>query len=183
MKNNYIFGYGSIIKTDNAAMTTHVWNSMPVEVSWVKRSWNITGTQWYTVLWVQEDTKTVTNGILIKVDGDIEEFDEREAMYNRISLNTPQVLPISWSVLPDWFFHAYIPKNIQSYWEQPPILQSYIDVVLSGCLDISCEFAKRFIKTTYRWWDIHNDRAEPLYKRAMKLDHHHKSIDSFLDAK
>ena len=34
---------------------------------------------------------------------------------------------------------------------QYPILQSYVDVVLTGCLEYGEDFAKEFIQTTFKW--------------------------------
>ena len=35
--------------------------------------------------------------------------------------------------------------------KQLPILQSYVDKVIIGCLEYNIDFARRFIKTTYGW--------------------------------
>ena len=75
-----------------------------------------------------------------------------------------------------------IPAN-----HQFPIAQSYVDIILRGCLTISPEFASKFLETTHGWWsdsdDIipddgasldqssHNwveDRNNPFYVRADK---------------
>lgn len=55
-----------------------------------------------------------------------------------------------------------------------PILQSYVDIILRGCLKISKDFAKSFIETTHGWCgyddDMHyyfvNDREVPIYPKA-----------------
>jgi len=36
-----------------------------------------------------------------------------------------------------------------------PILQSYVDIVLRGCLSISKSFAKEFVEGTYGWYPGH----------------------------
>lgn len=69
-----------------------------------------------------------------------------------------------------------------------PITQSYLDIIMRGCLSISFDFARRFLETTDGWWhdskashqtggesaqdnivDHHtwiNDRHKPMYVRA-----------------
>ena len=36
-----------------------------------------------------------------------------------------------------------------------PITQSYVDIIMRGCLSISHDFARRFLQTTHGWW--HDD--------------------------
>ena len=33
-----------------------------------------------------------------------------------------------------------------------PITQSYVDIIMRGCLSISHDFARRFLETTHGWW-------------------------------
>lgn len=33
-----------------------------------------------------------------------------------------------------------------------PITQSYVDIIMRGCLSISHDFARRFLRTTHGWW-------------------------------
>jgi len=61
--------------------------------------------------------------------------------------------------------------------EYYPIPQSYVDVVLKGCLHISQDFAKLFLLTTHGWptadhqqpHSLMDDRHDPLYCRADQL--------------
>ena len=62
--------------------------------------------------------------------------------------------------------------------ESFPICQSYVDIVLRGCLNISNDFAKTFVETTHGWpieeeettnkdsGFLMDDRHDPLYSRA-----------------
>ena len=61
--------------------------------------------------------------------------------------------------------------------EYCPICQSYVDIVLKGCLHISNDFAKIFLETTHGWpiekeesnkdlGFLMDDRHDPLYTRA-----------------
>ena len=94
-----------------------------------------------------------------------------------------------WAYLPDLF----VPPDAQY-----PILQSYVDTILRGCLDIGGEdFAKEFIEGTKGWnpgelseyaltngpvkescWI--NDRKEPRYSRGDPV-HSQANADKFDD--
>ena len=66
---------------------------------------------------------------------------------------------------------VYITDHPSQPSESCPIAQSYVDVVLSGCLDIGDEFAKEFIRTTSGWdksWI--DDRNRPRYRRSLEVD-------------
>eukprot|EP00970_Alexandrium_tamarense_P014764 scaffold4343_cov195-Alexandrium_tamarense.AAC.22 len=39
-----------------------------------------------------------------------------------------------------------------------PITQSYLDIIMRGCLSISPDFARRFLETTQGWW--HDEQAK-----------------------
>ena len=65
------------------------------------------------------------------------------------------------------------------------MIQSYVDVVISGCLEISEEFANDFINMTGNWQHpLLNDRHDPKYIRPMDLQDSFEEIDRvFSDAK
>lgn len=50
--------------------------------------------------------------------------------------------------VPIW---VYVPRKEDSASEDAPIYQSYIDVILGGCLSISPEFAREFLLSTQGW--------------------------------
>ena len=61
-----------------------------------------------------------------------------------------------------------------------PIMQSYVDIILRGCMSIGKEFALSFLESTHGWWHDHSihghteapeylwldDRDDPYYVRA-----------------
>lgn len=53
----------------------------------------------------------------------------------------------------------YVPKeNYASYANTScPIIQSYIDIILRGCLSISNDFAKQFLLTTHGWYGCNSN--------------------------
>jgi hypothetical protein len=85
-------------------------------------------------------------------------------------------------VLDDLKVWAYIPKDGGAGADHNyPIMQSYVDIILRGCLSISKDFALKFLESTHGWWHdetIHSpeskvpeyvwvdDRHAPYYSRA-----------------
>ena len=58
-----------------------------------------------------------------------------------------------------------------------PILQSYVDVIIKGCLEFSPEFASTFVTTTTGWEGFYmDDRGTPIYARAEVGDIDSKSF-------
>lgn len=68
--------------------------------------------------------------------------------------------------------HTYISKNTQTGDMDHPILQSYLDTVLSGFLTEFGEYGvHHFMETTSGWeTPILRDRANPIYPRTTKLN-------------
>ena len=85
------------------------------------------------------------------------------------------------------FLQVYIQSDDLPANRHYPITQSYLDIIMRGCLSISTDFARRFLETTSGWWhdgkssthvsdedhstdpDHHtwvNDRHDPMYIRA-----------------
>jgi hypothetical protein len=75
---------------------------------------------------------------------------------------------------------VYVPKSNVPPDTSHPILQSYVDIIVRGCLYISGEeFARSFISTTTGWTQSSNriqspshwvnDRDFPMYKRADRV--------------
>ena len=51
----------------------------------------------------------------------------------------------------------YVPKSEYTAFATPscPIIQSYIDIIIRGCLSISNDFARQFLLSTQRGWRYH----------------------------
>ena len=124
------------------------------------------------------------NGVLYPIYDNIEKFDEREEGYFRLRLRNNQLKELSWQKLPDYDCKIYIyclPEENQK--QRPtfdlPILQSYVDVVINGCLEYGEEFAINFIKNTYGWsYAWLNDRVKP--RRPWLQEPNFKIIDRLL---
>lgn len=108
-------------------------------------------------------------GIIIPVaEGDLPKFDKREQGYARIRIDLDDVdlVPfLEYDETHAAFVNAknnnnhesirvwaYLPKRIDPPSPSNPIVQSYVDTILRGCLDVGGEeFAKKFIETTKGW--------------------------------
>lgn len=182
LKEAYIFGYGSLISADSRARTGHSGEAYACIVSGVQREWNLVAPQYRMVAVgavYREESKC--NGVVVAV-GEVElpKFDAREEGYSRKELDRLGIilqdkdLPIG----DVWTYVVDLP-GIPS--EDNPIVQSYVDVILTACFDYGEEFARTFVKTTKGWenpWI--NDRKEPRYPRAMSSTPLASKIDSLL---
>jgi hypothetical protein len=64
-----------------------------------------------------------------------------------------------------------------------PITQTYLDVVLAGCLEYGAHAASRFLDTTDGWErTLINDRHEPIFTRGLR-NAPHTVIDRLLAEK
>jgi len=63
---------------------------------------------------------------------------------------------------------VYVPELHELPDQASPIVQSYVDTILRGCLDYSEEFAVSFLETTQGWMAQHyvDDRHKPIYPRG-----------------
>jgi hypothetical protein len=187
MREQFVFGYGSLINPESRSKTVGtdgVGTAIPVLVNGLRRGWNARirsdeSQNWpysMTALGVVFQENESSNGVLIPVsDGELEKFDEREKGYSRrqigvnaISFLTEREIP------PDNIVHAYVWDTPLPANEEFPILQSYVDVVMAGCLELGWRtdlgsFATDFVHGT-AGWDSYwiDDRMQPKYIRAMR---------------
>jgi hypothetical protein len=193
----FIFGYGSLIDAHSRKATLGVSTAaIPVRVSAAfghVRAWNDRAPSGFTALGLRkpgpgEKARTI-NGVLYPADGDdMAKFDAREDGYARVELPRALIEAVSWQRVPEtgriW---VYIPTRKG----QPPgdgllkpdggfpLLQSYIDLVLEGCLEYGPEFARELIDTTADWSQFWlNDRE--LARRPWVLDSKSAVIDDLL---
>lgn len=193
---NYIFGYGSLIERESRLRTTPNAKAVfPVQVNGFKRGWfartNVSGLT-TTFLGCVEDLGSHTNGVIYEVnENDLLETDKRERGYERIKINFKDIEDYSsqldrsatvW-IYANKFTNDKIPEsNFPS--KDFPIVQSYVDICLNGCLEIEAafpiakenNFAIDFIKSTKYWSKFWvNDRIYPrrpfIYRpTAYKID-------------
>lgn len=175
----YIFGYGSLINAYSRQRTGNTGNAIPVLVDELQRYWGkIEGSYPISPLVVVQE-KGQCNGVLVEVDTlALAEFDKREHGYQRVEIQWDNItgvgnqpLEVKGSV---W---VYVNNDFCSPCCQKPIIQSYVDTVLAGCLAISPQFAELFMLTTKGWQHAYeNDRHQPKYGNLAHVFEQEKSI-------
>ncbi|WP_026958275.1 MULTISPECIES: gamma-glutamylcyclotransferase family protein [Aliagarivorans] len=169
----YIFGYGSLIDADCRQRTFPGEHAYPARLKGFQRYWSglkSVGDRSAVVICPSEDSSV--NGVLIPFDERfIDDLDQRECDYNRVLLSQDQLelldpLPHSATKI-----YTYVAKELWRPADETPILQSYLDVCLRGCLEVSEHYAREFLHSTEFWvshWE--DDRNAPRYPRAENLD-------------
>lgn len=187
---NFIFGFGSIINTSSRINTggATIGNAIPVELlpeEGYIREWNfqkdvVNG----TFLGIKRVTKgegDKINGVIYPCFETMEDFDKREEGYTRYKLNKSNMANLSWQNIPShqcqiW---VYVPDTTFEPTFNKPILQSYVDVCVNGCLEYGLKYLEQFIETTHGWskyWI--NDRL--LERRAWVHERNFKIIDKYV---
>lgn len=173
---HYIFGYGSLIERESRMGT---WPgaevASPVIVRGIARGWfdQTDVPSWSpTYLGGVPDPSAECNGVLFPATAaELETYVQRETGYALTKVDPSRITMLDGSAAPPagdvWYF-ANQQKLFPS--DKHPIVQSYVDVCLDGCLEIEAmyplakqaNFAERFIRTTSNWgtpWI--NDRIYP----------------------
>jgi hypothetical protein len=174
----YLFAYGSLIYTDGNGEP-----GIPVSVSTIRRGWYARiSKDKNSALGAILESNSMCNGILRVTDTQkLEVTDEREIQvgYHRSSLPTRTITIVNGNDYEIDRVWVYVTDTPELPTSEFPIAQSYLDVVLTGCLAINEEFAVDFIRMTdgwdHSWLD---DRLKPRYPRAISSDHHR--IDAVL---
>jgi hypothetical protein len=83
-------------------------------------------------------------------------------------LDPARVISLNGQEVPSESIWIYLPNEPGWPSEECPIVQSYVDVVLAGCLEVGESFAAEFVRTTMNWgYPWIDDRSAPRYARAM----------------
>jgi len=180
---NYIFGYGSLISKENRKRTGITGSSFLVRIKGYKRSWNVLISKEKTIaLGLEKNNKSTCNGVIFEVPyEEISLFDKREGnSYQRMQIFLDKIIFLG-EKIKEGNIWVYLTKIKGKPSKEFPIYQSYVDVILTGCLEISEEFAQEFIKNTYNWKFIENDRENPKYPRSLKKLEKQKEIDILME--
>ncbi|MFT7289933.1 MAG: cation transport regulator ChaC [Reinekea sp.] len=180
---NYIFGYGSLICSDSRSRTGVSGPAHPVEVQGIARKWSVHVPDYAaTAVGAHSDAHAHCNGVFFAVDEDnLSRFDVREQGYRRIQVPWAAVEAMSAAELPDlgtlW---AYVGTSQAEPHAERPIMQSYLDVILNGCLNYGPDFTRRFTELTGQWQHLVDDRAQPTYPRPLKSQDRLPEIDQVI---
>lgn len=192
-----IVGYGSLMnEASKKRSDPNVSDSYPVRVTGFKRGWlarscnKIIGFS-TTFLNIYPEKNSTMNAVIYKLGTahNIYKYDARENIYCRIRIPSSHIkflVPI-----PKTMRHAQIwiyankKKDANPPSKNCPIVQSYVDVFLTGCLNIQKKFnlpnfAKQCIMTTSHWspyWV--NDRIYP--RRPFIYQPNAREIDKLLE--
>lgn len=183
----YLFGYGSLIDAASRDKTGETGRAHPVRVANLQRAWHVVARRsGYTVVGVTPSSGASCNGVLIEIEPHaLPSFDARERLYHRVIIPQQAVTPLSENTgirqaATIWTYITSCPAAPAGSY---PLIQSYIDVILTGCLAIGADFATEFIETTTGWVPTWlNDRAQPRYRRALTDAPHAAEIDRRLQA-
>lgn len=173
---HFIFGYGSLVDSQSRARTSpSALYASPANVAGVKRGWfdQVGGVSLSTTyLGAVPDEDSECNGVIFQVSQQqLEAFDQRETGYNRDRIDRDSITMLDGSGSApegDIWFYANKEKRFAS--PECPIVQSYVDICLNGCLELEATyplakeagFAETFLKTCSDWskyWV--NDRIYP----------------------
>lgn len=188
-----IFGYGSFVESKSRAMTSpSALYASPANVVGIQRGWfgQVGGVSLSpTYLGAVADASSHCNGVIFKVSQQqLEAFDKHETGYQRERIDQSNITMLDGSKSApegDIWFYANTEKRDAS--PECPIVQSYVDVCLNGCLEIEAtyplakkaEFAEAFLKTSTNWskyWV--NDRIYP--RRAFIYIPNASKIDALI---
>ncbi|MCK6262498.1 gamma-glutamylcyclotransferase [Vibrio sp. ZSDE26] len=184
----YIFGYGSLMNSASRRLTGQTGTTIPVNVRGLVRYWGKIDDSYVLSPLVVNEGEGQVNGVLLKIDEHtLEDFDRRERGYHRIKINALQV-EVDYSrangtiLKDDAVIWVYVKNEPEPPCTLSPIMQSYVDTVLAGCLEVSESFAENFIENTVGWnFPFENDRDAPKYGNVAGVEpEHHTAIDSLL---
>jgi hypothetical protein len=167
------FGYGSLV--NRATLRTEIVDMVPARLSGWRRCWrprpDMPGFP-AALLTVRREPGACCDGVLI-VDRaeNLASVDAREARYRRVGLNAAELAlsrPLGDDV-PIYIYEA--DPDMPPHREPPLILQSYLDAVMQGFLNVHGEAGlRRFLSETEGFdTPLMADRAAPVYPRAVRL--------------
>lgn len=173
---NVVIGYGSLMQEESRRRTApRAGPAHPVDVAGYRRAWIARGEPVgfsTTFLGVTRDMHSHLNAVAYEVDADeLRATDQREASYCRMAVPASSIaslekVPFELGSAQAWIY-TNPPDTIAAPSVEFPIVQSYVDTFVSGCLEQEQRFgldgfAKECLATTHDWsrhWV--NDRVYP----------------------
>lgn len=191
---HYMIGYGSLMQQVSRTQTApSATEALPIEVQGFRRGFFAEGKApgFDTVyLGVVPEASSRMNAVLFDVRADeIPDLDKREGIYCRVAVPSSQITVLgTGDTLPEGSAWIYVIKadSIGLPSDAKPIIQSYVDIFLSGCLELEQRRALRGFAddcvTSTTDWSNHwvNDRVfprRPQYQQPLA-----RSIDTLLKA-
>ena len=192
-KPQYVVGYGSLMDEASRLRTApNAGAAMPIRIEGYRRTWIARAAYigvGATFLGALADSKSRMNAVLFSMpdQSEIVNMDSREQGYCRHKIAASRIFMLDNALVPEGEFWIYVNRasSIARPSKALPIVQSYVDVFLSGCLQIERNhsidgFARECVRSTHGWakhWV--NDRIYP--RRPMAQQPNAKAIDTLLD--
>lgn len=208
----FIVGYGSLMEEASKRRSSpNSGINHPVKVTGFQRAWNARGNAFgYSTTYLGVDAPLTADQRRVaglaqdapemyaavyedKDRADIKGTDARETFYCRYPVNPDQIdLLDGWAFPEDaqiWIYALKPGHKGQKPTEDWPIVQSYVDIFITGCLDLAdqvipsvesgLDFAAQCIETTDGWSEFWvNDRLYP--RRAFIYQPNASTIDKLL---
>lgn len=187
----FIIGYGSLMQTESRRKDApKSGDGHPVMVTGFQRGWNFRGSSIIptTFLGAMPQADSHFNALVysVPVDG-MQATDKRERRYCRSAVTQYQLKMLDNSDKPSgqvWIYTVPPERNLPPN-KEFPIVQSYVDIFIGGCLEIGDashlpNFAVDCMNTTHGWspyWV--NDRIMP--RRPLAYQPQALRIDSLLE--
>lgn len=178
----YIFGYGSLINAASRKLTGQTGEAIPVIAHGLVRYWGKVDDSYILSPLVVNEGEGQVNGVLLEVDDQaLADFDRRERGYHRIQIR-PDQIETEATFNSEHSIWVYVKNDPLPPCSLSPIMQSYVDTVLAGCLEVSHAFAEHFVRHTVGWHHAkENDRHQPKYGNLAGVrDHHYELIDNLI---
>lgn len=190
-RRQFVIGYGSLMQEQSRTQTApRATGSRPVDLTGFRRGFFTQGAMpgFNTVfLGVVPDAQSRINAVVFEVPAvEIPALDIREYVYCRV-LVPPGALSMldgGDAVAGQTWIYVNIRSSLGLASDTVPLVQSYVDIFLSGCLEMEQRFAlegfaDRCITTTSDWSEHWvNDRLFP--RRPMATFPQAKAVDSLL---
>jgi len=176
-KPQYTIGYGSLMEDASRRRTApNTGEALPVLVTGFERSFNARGSEvgfstTYLGVTVVSGSLMVATVYRVFNAVDITATDEREEQYCRVSVRAEDIRMLDGSSVQQGQYWIYVnqPDAVMPATERFPIVQSYVDIFLTGCQQLARraiafqgDLMRECIVTT-KGWSKHwvNDRIFP----------------------
>jgi gamma-glutamyl AIG2-like cyclotransferase len=189
----YVVGYGSLMQDESRKRTSpQAGPAHPIEVQGYRRGWFERGSPVgfsTTYLGIVQDRESRMNAVMYQIQpAELADTDARERSYCReaVALRDVKLLDPSFSPASGAQVWIYVTRgaSVALPSAQYPIVQSYVDIFLSGCLEQEqrfgvAGFARQCIATTTGWSEHWvNDRIYP--RRPFAYQPRAREIDTLL---
>lgn len=191
----YLVGYGSLMQEASRLRTApSAKEAWPVRVQGYRRAWIAQGAPVgfsTTFLGVKANDHSTMNAALFALESDAEvtNMDAREDGYCRVAVADEQLTMLSGEppAAGEVWIYVNKPRRVAAPSARFPIVQSYVDIFVSGCLELERQyqlqgFAEECIGSTHGWsrhWL--NDRIYP--RRPFIYQPDAMAIDKLLQRK